>query len=67
MTLFYIMDDTLDSAEDVEKAFGLTPLTVVPEGDLGTLGENLEKAHRKRKRFFRRLLRKARKRKEGRS
>ncbi|MCR5417411.1 MAG: capsular polysaccharide biosynthesis protein, partial [Lachnospiraceae bacterium] len=29
LTIIYILDDTLDSAEDVEKVFGITPLTVV--------------------------------------
>ena len=46
LTLIYIMDDTLDTSEDVEKAFGIAPLTVVPEGDIGVLNEVNEKKHR---------------------
>lgn len=30
-TFFYLMDDTLNSAEDVEKFLGIMPLTVIPE------------------------------------
>lgn len=31
-TVRLLMDDTFHSAEDVEKAFGIMPLTVIPEG-----------------------------------
>ena len=48
LTVIYLMDDTLDSADDVEKAFGITPLTVVPESDIGILNEINETKHRKR-------------------
>lgn len=34
LTVMYLMDDTLQSAEDVEKHFGIMPLTVVPEGKI---------------------------------
>lgn len=40
LTVMYLMDDTLQSAEDVEKHFGVMPLTVVPEGKI----EGLESA-----------------------
>ena len=38
-TILYITDDTLNSAEDVEKAFGVMPLTVIPEGKFDTADE----------------------------
>ena len=34
LTVMYLMDDTLKSAEDVEKHFGVMPLTVIPEGKI---------------------------------
>lgn len=35
LTFRYISDDTLKSSEDVENAFGIMPLAVIPESDLG--------------------------------
>ena len=29
----YLMDDTVHTAEDMEKYFGLVPLTTIPESD----------------------------------
>lgn len=49
LTVMYVTDDTLKSAEDVEKAFGIMPLTVIPEGDIGGLSEKEEKKQRGRK------------------
>ena len=34
LTVMYLMDDTLKSAEDVEKTFGVIPLTTIPEGKI---------------------------------
>ena len=34
LTVFYMLDDTLKTAEDVEKAFGILPLSVIPEGEI---------------------------------
>lgn len=34
LTLIYLMDDTIKSSEDVEKAFGVMPLSVIPEGTI---------------------------------
>ena len=57
LTVIYLMDDTLDSADDVEKAFGITPLTVVPESDIGILNEvNEGKRRRKRRGLLARLF-----------
>lgn len=49
LTVLFVTDDTLKTAEDVEKFFGVMPLTVIPEGNIGVLSENLEKKKRKRK------------------
>lgn len=49
LTMRFVMDDTLKTAEDVEDAFGILPLTVIPEGDLGMLSEEHEKKSRKQK------------------
>lgn len=38
-----LMDDTFKSAEDVEKAFGVMPLTVIPEGNLEGIDDKAEK------------------------
>lgn len=50
LTVMFVTDDTLKSAEDVEKAFGVMPLTVIPEGDIGKLSEKEEKKQRGHKR-----------------
>ena len=34
LTVMYLLDDTLKTAEDVEKHFGVMPLTVIPEGKI---------------------------------
>ncbi|MCR4690968.1 MAG: capsular polysaccharide biosynthesis protein [Lachnospiraceae bacterium] len=47
LTLLFVLDDTLDTADDVEKFFGVKPLTVVPESDIGVLNEALEKKDRR--------------------
>ena len=39
LTILYHMDDTIKTSEDLEKAFGILPLSVVPEGKI----ENLKK------------------------
>ena len=48
LTVMYLMDDTLKSAEDVEKHFGVMPLTVIPEGKIeGVQNSETEKTDRK--------------------
>ena len=48
LTVMYLMDDTLKSAEDVEKHFGVMPLTVIPEGKIdGVQNTETEKTDRK--------------------
>ena len=34
LTVQYLLDDTIKTAEDVEREFGVMPLSVVPEGDI---------------------------------
>lgn len=46
--VLYMMDDTIHSAEDMEKYFGLVPLAVVPESELF---EEKDKRSNKNKRF----------------
>ena len=57
LTFFYVTDDTLQSAEDVEKAFGIMPLTVIPEGDIEEISDKKEKEIEKEKRKRRRQSR----------
>lgn len=51
LTFNYMTDDTFKSAEDVESAFGIMPLTVIPESDIGELSEKKEKENRKKSKF----------------
>ena len=55
LTFGYVTDDTFKSAEDVESAFGIMPLTVIPESDIGELSEKNER-HRKKSSRFKRFL-----------
>lgn len=34
LTVIYIMDDTIKTSDDMEKAFGIVPLSVIPEGNI---------------------------------
>ena len=58
LTVMYLMDDTLQSAEDVEKHFGIMPLTVIPEGKISELesadSNEIYKSRKKRGRKKRR-------------
>ncbi len=49
LTFFFVTDDTLKSAEDVEKTFGVMPLTVIPEGDVESISDKKEKEISKEK------------------
>ena len=44
-----LMDDSLNTAEDVEKEFGIMPFTVIPEGDIEENSDEVEKAISKEK------------------
>ena len=63
LTVMYLMDDTLKSSEDVEKHFGILPLTVIPEGKIEGLTDTSE-TNAKRHRFAKKA--KLRKKKGGR-
>lgn len=45
LTAIYMMDDTIKTSEDLEKAFGIMPLSVIPEGKI----EGIEKERDDRK------------------
>ena len=49
LTVMYMMDDTLKSAEDVEKYFGVMPLTTIPEGKIEGLENTDSRQGRGRK------------------
>ena len=53
LTAMYLMDDTLKTPEDVEKHFGIMPLTVIPEGKIEGL-DPTEEVKTKRNRFRKR-------------
>lgn len=61
LTVFFSMDDTMRTAEEVEKAFGVMPLTVIPEGDIAEISDKREEEILKQKKKSRRERRKARK------
>ena len=60
LTVMYLMDDTIKSAEELEKVFGIMPLTVIPEGKI----EGLEKTADDEEARKHKLLRKLRRRKK---
>ena len=48
-TVQFLLDDTLMTAEDVEKEFGVMPLTVIPEGKIeGLSGSESEQSRSRR-------------------
>ena len=48
LTVQFLTDDTFKSAEDVEREFGVMPLTVIPEGKIEGLDPGDDKVKRKR-------------------
>lgn len=46
----FVMDDTFKSAEDVERIFGVMPLTVIPESDSKELKSKKHRKKRKKRR-----------------
>lgn len=42
LVVLFVMNDTLQSAEDVEKTFGIMPMTVIPEGDIPGISDKVE-------------------------
>lgn len=53
-TIQFLMDDTFKTAEEIEREFGVMPLTVIPEGKIEGMDDNIEKAKKRRKknRYF---------------
>ena len=49
-TVFYLLDDTIKSSEDVEKFFGVMPLSVIPEGNLQNSGQESQGSGKKGRR-----------------
>lgn len=60
LTVMYLMDDTLQSAEDVEKHFGIMPLTVIPEGKIEGMEytESSDEVYKRKRRGGRRKKKK---------
>lgn len=50
LVLIYMLNDTLVTPDDVEKYFGVQPLSTIPEGDLGAFSKKKKKKRRKKKR-----------------
>lgn len=51
-TVQFLMDDTFKSAEDVEKEFGVMPLTVIPEGKIEGLDSQEDAKVKRRGRYY---------------
>lgn len=49
LTVFFVADDTMKSAEEVERAFGIMPLTVIPEGEIAEISDKREEEIRREK------------------
>ena len=64
LTVLFLMDDTMRSAEEVEKAFGVMPLTVIPEGDIAEISDKREEEIAKEKKKAHKERKKARKQKK---
>ena len=48
LTVLYLLDDTIKTSEDVEKEFGIMPLSVIPEGEIKGFGGKEESDERRR-------------------
>ena len=59
LTVLFLMDDTMTTAEDVQKQLGFMPLTVIPEGDIQNHYNTEETSGRKRRRRSRRRRKKS--------
>ena len=51
LTIQYLMDDTIQTSEDVEKEFGILPMTVIPEGTIEGLKKATDTTRRSRRYF----------------
>jgi capsular polysaccharide biosynthesis protein len=59
LTFQYLSDDTLKVADDVEKEFGIIPLTVIPEVEVASISNAAEEQIRKEKMKNRKKKKKA--------
>ncbi len=50
LTVIFLMDDTMKTAEDVQRELGIMPLTVIPEGEMPAGHHSEESSRRRRKR-----------------
>ena len=55
LTIRYLMDDTIQTAEDVEKEFGIMPLSVIPEGEVKGLGGHVSENKSEEKKLRRKI------------
>ena len=51
-TVQFLLDDTFKTADDIQREFGVMPLTVIPEGKIEGLDSTEEKSKRRRKRIY---------------
>ena len=51
-TIQFLMDDTFKTAEEVEREFGVMPLTVIPEGKIEGLTSSNEKSRKLRRKYY---------------
>ena len=51
-TVQFLLDDTFKTADDIQREFGVMPLTVIPEGKIEGLESTEEKSKRRRKRIY---------------
>ena len=49
LVIRFLMNDTLTTPDDVYKHFGIQPLAVIPEGDLGAFNQEYKKSSDKKK------------------
>ena len=61
LTVMYLMDDTIKSSEELEKAFGLMPLTVIPEGKIEGMVKDNDDAKSRKSKLKRKLARRRKK------
>ncbi|WP_092993587.1 Wzz/FepE/Etk N-terminal domain-containing protein [Sarcina sp. DSM 11001] len=64
LTVLYLMDDTIKTSEDVEREFGIMPLTVIPEGNIEGLKKSEESKSERRMRYWKKTRKKKKKKKK---
>ena len=55
LTITYLMDDTIKTAEDVEKEFGIMPLSVIPEGEVKGLEGHVSETKKESRKLHRKI------------